>query len=322
MYAGRIVERAPTRALFKDMRSPYTEALMAAIPKLHAPPHTRLAAIAGAPPDPTRPTPGCAVRARAAAMRRSAAASEAPALAGAVDGHQYACWFPLTARRLAKRDGRQRPRAAPRRSRCCSASSTSSSNYGAGAYSHPRRLRCELRRRARRDAWGWSANPAAASRRSAAPCCSSAARVGEGAVRGRGSRRASGERLRRLRRRVQLIFQDPIASLNPRRRIGDIIAEPLMIAGVSDRGKRQRRVRAVLQAVGLDPDLVLRRRPHEFSGGQCQRDLDRPRAGARARPHHLRRAGLGARCVDPRADPQPAGGHEGALRPHPHLHRP
>jgi peptide/nickel transport system ATP-binding protein len=83
--------------------------------------------------------------------------------------------------------------------------------------------------------------------------------------------RESGERLRQLRRRLQVVFQDPIASLNPRRRIGDIIAEPLLIAGVKERGERERRVRVVLQAVGLDPDLVMRRRPHEFSGGQCQR---------------------------------------------------
>jgi peptide/nickel transport system ATP-binding protein len=83
--------------------------------------------------------------------------------------------------------------------------------------------------------------------------------------------REDGERLRRLRRRIQLIFQDPIASLNPRRQVGEIVAEPLVIAGVSDPGERERRVRAVLQAVGLDPDIVKRRRPHEFSGGQCQR---------------------------------------------------
>ncbi len=82
---------------------------------------------------------------------------------------------------------------------------------------------------------------------------------------------ASGDAMRRLRRRVQLIFQDPIASLNPRRRIVDIIAEPLIIAGGRDRAERERRVRAVLEAVGLDPELVMRRRPHEFSGGQCQR---------------------------------------------------
>jgi peptide/nickel transport system ATP-binding protein len=80
-----------------------------------------------------------------------------------------------------------------------------------------------------------------------------------------------GDTLRQMRRRVQLIFQDPIASLNPRRRIGDIVAEPLVIAGVKDRAERKRRVHEVLGAVGLDPGLVMERLPHEFSGGQCQR---------------------------------------------------
>ena len=60
-------------------------------------------------------------------------------------------------------------------------------------------------------------------------------------------------RLRQMRRRVQLIFQDPIASLNPRRRIGDIVAEPLVIAGVKDPKKRKQLVADVLSAVGLDP---------------------------------------------------------------------
>jgi peptide/nickel transport system ATP-binding protein len=83
--------------------------------------------------------------------------------------------------------------------------------------------------------------------------------------------RQTGERLRQLRRRLQLIFQDPIASLNPRRRISDIVAEPLIVAGVRNRQERESRVRTVLKAVGLDPDLVAQRRPHEFSGGQCQR---------------------------------------------------
>jgi peptide/nickel transport system ATP-binding protein len=80
-----------------------------------------------------------------------------------------------------------------------------------------------------------------------------------------------GEAMRLMRRRLQLIFQDPIASLNPRRCIGDIVAEPLVIAGVADRAERERRVREVLGAVGLDPDQVSGRLPHEFSGGQCQR---------------------------------------------------
>jgi peptide/nickel transport system ATP-binding protein len=80
-----------------------------------------------------------------------------------------------------------------------------------------------------------------------------------------------GEALRLMRRRLQLIFQDPIASLNPRRSIGDIVAEPLIIIGVKDRAERERRVREVLAAVGLDPEVVMGRLPHEFSGGQCQR---------------------------------------------------
>ena len=79
------------------------------------------------------------------------------------------------------------------------------------------------------------------------------------------------EKMRMMRRRLQLIFQDPIASLNPRRCIGDIVAEPLIIAGVTDKAERDRRVREVLTAVGLDADLVSGRLPHEFSGGQCQR---------------------------------------------------
>jgi peptide/nickel transport system ATP-binding protein len=83
--------------------------------------------------------------------------------------------------------------------------------------------------------------------------------------------RLRGEELRRMRRHMQMVFQDPIASLNPRRRIGDIIAEPLVIAGLLDRAERERRVGEVMRAVGLDPEAVSARRPHEFSGGQCQR---------------------------------------------------
>jgi peptide/nickel transport system ATP-binding protein len=80
-----------------------------------------------------------------------------------------------------------------------------------------------------------------------------------------------GEALRALRPRLQMIFQDPIASLNPRRRVAEIVTEPLIVSGIGDAAERTRRVRAVLEAVGLDPDSVWTRRPHEFSGGQCQR---------------------------------------------------
>lgn len=80
-----------------------------------------------------------------------------------------------------------------------------------------------------------------------------------------------GEALRQMRRRIQMVFQDPVASLNPRRRVGEIVAEPLVIAGVGERSERHRRVRDAMEAVGLDPQEVGGRLPHEFSGGQCQR---------------------------------------------------
>ncbi|HYM03943.1 MAG TPA: ABC transporter ATP-binding protein [Stellaceae bacterium] len=98
MYAGRIVERAPTRALFKSMRAPYTQALMAAIPKLHAAPHTPLAAIGGVPPDPTRLPAGCPFSPRCR-YSQERCCRENPDLSGADDaGHQYACWYPLPER--------------------------------------------------------------------------------------------------------------------------------------------------------------------------------------------------------------------------------
>jgi peptide/nickel transport system ATP-binding protein len=80
-----------------------------------------------------------------------------------------------------------------------------------------------------------------------------------------------GQALRQVRPRMQMIFQDPISSLNPRRRIFDIIVEPLRIWGRGTKEEQAEVVGDVLEAVGIDPDVAANRRPHEFSGGQCQR---------------------------------------------------
>ena len=77
--------------------------------------------------------------------------------------------------------------------------------------------------------------------------------------------------MREQRTDIQMIFQDPISSLNPRRRIKDVVAEPLRVWGPKDKEEQYKIVRETLEAVGLDADLVGDRRPHEFSGGQCQR---------------------------------------------------
>jgi len=81
----------------------------------------------------------------------------------------------------------------------------------------------------------------------------------------------SGRKLRQVRTKIQMIFQDPISSLNPRRRIKDIVAEPLVIWKKGTKAERVTKVRAMLEAVGIDPDAAGDRRPGEFSGGQCQR---------------------------------------------------
>jgi oligopeptide transport system ATP-binding protein len=79
-----------------------------------------------------------------------------------------------------------------------------------------------------------------------------------------------GEELRRMRRRMQMIFQDPYASLNPRMTVGNIIGEPLEVHGIAKGQERRERVQELLRVVGLNPYFV-NRYPHEFSGGQRQR---------------------------------------------------
>ncbi len=81
----------------------------------------------------------------------------------------------------------------------------------------------------------------------------------------------SGENLRRERTNIQMIFQDPISSLNPRRHIRDVVAEPLKVWGPDDADEQWEKVQAALEAVGIDPAVAADKHPHEFSGGQCQR---------------------------------------------------
>ncbi len=95
MYAGKVVEKAPTKQLFADMRHPYTEALLRSIPKIDDPKHTKLSAISGRPPDLINPPSGCAFSPRCPYAQPQCFTDTPPLGAAPTPGHQYACWFPV-----------------------------------------------------------------------------------------------------------------------------------------------------------------------------------------------------------------------------------
>jgi len=80
----------------------------------------------------------------------------------------------------------------------------------------------------------------------------------------------SQDKMRKTRRYMQMVFQDPYASLNPRHTVGKILEEPLIVHGIGDRVERQKKVKEILEVVGLRPEHA-KRYPHQFSGGQRQR---------------------------------------------------
>ena len=95
MYAGRVVEAAPTRTLFRTMSHPYTEALMRSIPKLSAPSHTRLTAIGGRPPDIIHPPAGCKFSPRCPYVQAKCREEEPPLQDSSEPGHAFRCWIPV-----------------------------------------------------------------------------------------------------------------------------------------------------------------------------------------------------------------------------------
>ncbi len=166
-------------------------------------------------------------------------------------------------------------------------------------------------------------DPAAASRRSDVRSCSFRHRPGaRWSFGGRDLASLDAQTLRRTRTQLHMIFQDPMSSLNPRRKVRDIVAEPMAIAGVGTAGgarapcpHRARNGRPRSGSGDGSPPARVFRRPVP-----AYRDCTRADHGAAT--GRLRRTGFGARRLDPRADPQPAGGYEGALWPDAAVHQP
>jgi len=95
MYAGQVVERAPTTTLFRDMRMPYTEALLKSAPRLSNESHTRLHTIPGSPPNPADLPPGCRFAPRCPYVQPKCREAEPPLVLADSPRHWYACWYPV-----------------------------------------------------------------------------------------------------------------------------------------------------------------------------------------------------------------------------------
>jgi peptide/nickel transport system ATP-binding protein len=297
MYAGQLVETGDVRTIFEEMRHPYTQALLESIPGLQADRARALYSIPGAPPDLIRPPGGCRFAARCR-YARERCVEEEPPLATDGNGHRFACHFPVDGKReahlvavgVAVRNRSRDDRPAGRGAQGAPAPGDVEVEVGRVL------LRLEdvvkefpIRKGLLRRTVGSV---------KAVSGVSLAVAVGEtfGLVGESGCGKttlgrlmvgllepdsgrisfdgvaaaARGVALKRHRKDVQLMFQDPYASLDPRMRVASILREPLNAQKIGDRRERTARIRVLLDEVGL-PRRALGLYPHEFSGGQRQR---------------------------------------------------
>jgi peptide/nickel transport system ATP-binding protein len=311
MYAGRVVETTEVGELFSRMRHPYTQALLASIPRLSQDSKKALHAIPGLPPDLASPPPGCRFAPRCTRATDKCRDNEPP-LAGETARHRFSCWHPVDGPLVLEVVQAGAPDAAsiglavpvtgagqgpvpdvPLAVTELPAPEPAATADDAKPLLELRHLVKEfpvrsgaiLQRKV-------GAVHAVSDVSFSVPAGTTFGLVGEsgcgkttigkmivalerpdsgsialGDVDVTGLR---GNELRHTRRDLQLMFQDPHASLDPRMRVGAIIGEPLAIQHIGSRREQRNRVFELLGEVGL-PRNAVERYPHEFSGGQRQR---------------------------------------------------
>jgi oligopeptide/dipeptide ABC transporter ATP-binding protein len=291
MYAGRIVETAETDNLFRSMHHPYTQALLASIPRLSQDASQRLLNIPGLPPDLTNPPAGCRFAPRCS-KATDKCRSEEPPLTGQTGEHLFACWHPVDGP-IASGNGSKAAVTVTERRPAVEAAT------GTGQIL-PGQVLLELRNVVKEFP---ITSGAILQRRAGAVHAVSDVSftvnagetfglVGESGcgkttigklivalekpnsgnvlLSGRDVSGLRGNELRKYRKHLQIMFQDPYSSLDPRMRVGAIIKEPLTIQKIGSRDEQNQRVYDLLDEVGL-PRNAVERYPHEFSGGQRQR---------------------------------------------------
>lgn len=297
MYAGRMVESAGTQDLFDQMGHPYTQGLLASIPQLDQPASVPLYTIPGIPPDLSHPPEGCRFAARCPRADESCVSAVPPLLPlliGPIDGsrqvfstsasqHTVACWHPVSGPLDRSAEAPARP--------VDEATQTPDRTGGTPLVAvtslvkeFP--LRSGVLRRSplsvkavsdvsfsvqRGETFGL-VGESGCGKSTIGRMVVALDRPDSGSVTLRGDdlARLRGTSLRKHRRDLQLMFQDPYASLDPRVRVGVTLREPLMIQGIGGRREQESRIKDLLTEVGL-PTSAVDRYPHEFSGGQRQR---------------------------------------------------
>ncbi|QCI69092.1 ABC transporter ATP-binding protein [Phreatobacter stygius] len=285
MYGGEVVEEGPTEDLLKDPRHPYTWALINAVPRIDETTSgdRRLTTIEGQPPDPLNMPAGCRFAPRC--PFRVARCDEHPELGEVLPGRKARCWVTQGGETL---ELKQRVAAAA----AGSARREGPKHDGApilkvrGLVKHfalPKSGFFQPHRYVHAvdhvdlDVWrGETVGLVGESGCGKSTLARVVTRIhqpdsGEISFDGTDIAQAKQSQIRPLRKRMQMVFQDPYASLNPRMSVADILGEPLRFHGLTTTNAETReRIQELLATVGLSPKSA-ERFPHEFSGGQRQR---------------------------------------------------
>ena len=283
MYGGRIVESGPVREIFRRPRHPYTVGLLRSIPRIDTV-DTRLVPITGQPPNPAQLPSGCTFHPRCAIGRqRAICAAQDPTLRAVGDGHASACHFVDEVGQLLEDTAPRAPAQAGLESVAAPLREPLLVVDQLQVY-FPVKAGL-LRRRV-----GWvravdgvslrvhagetvglvgesGCGKTTTGRAIMGLVPTSAGRV---TFAGQDITHLPRDAMRKVRRHMQYIFQDPYSSLNPILTVGDIVAEPLRIHGLYDELGGARWVAQLFDMVGL-PSTLVNRYPREFSGGQRQR---------------------------------------------------
>jgi oligopeptide/dipeptide ABC transporter ATP-binding protein len=283
MYAGRIAETTDTKRLFSGMRHPYTQGLLASIPRLAQDNTQKLFTVPGLPPDLSNPPAGCRFAARCS-YATDRCRQEEPELVGAETTHRFACWHPVDGPLpLATVSAKERPAAAaktdltavPRKPLLEVVDLVKEFPVAGGI------LRRGTQSVKAVSGVSLSLGPGQTFGLVGESGCgkTTLGRMivgldkpdsGTVTLEGQDLQSLGGGTLRRKRRDLQMMFQDPYSSLDPRMRVSAILREPLQIQGIGTAKEQMDRVSELLGEVGL-PLGALERFPHEFSGGQRQR---------------------------------------------------